>query len=225
MNVASANRAAAAALFDALYAGGVRHVCISPGSRSTPLVLAVASQSRFRCWVITDERSSAYFALGLARATGDAVAVITTSGTAVANLVPAASEAMRARVPLVFVTADRPRETRDSGAPQTIAQAGALFSHVRFQADLVTPFAGQADLTRYYRAVAARALAVARGIEPGPVHLNVPLREPLLDERDLQGSPERERAVSEAVAHVRVERGELGLGEALAGELAEQLSR
>lgn len=178
--IAGANRLAAESLVDELGRAGVRDACVSPGSRSTPLVLALARQSDIHAWVITDERASAYFALGMARATGRPTVVVCTSGTAAANLLPACVEASLASVPLILLTADRPDELRECGAPQTIRQAGLLSSHARWSFDLAVPDP-TAPLEAYYRTVACRAFSTSVSPLPGPVHLNVPFREPLMD--------------------------------------------
>src|SRR4051794_37009963 len=128
-----------------------------------------------------DERSAAFFGLGLARATRRAVALLATSGTAAANFLPALVEAFQNRVPLIALTADRPHELRDVGAPQTIDQLRLFGEHVKWFVDLPEPEATP-DLVRYVRTVAARAMATATDDPAGPVHLNWPLREPLVPE-------------------------------------------
>ena len=102
----------ATALIEELAERGIRHVCLSPGSRSTPLALAAAREGRIRVHVHLDERSAGFFAVGLGKATGEPVAIVTTSGTAAAELLPAVVEASQARIPLVVLTADRPPQTR-----------------------------------------------------------------------------------------------------------------
>ena len=164
---------------DELVHGGLRHAIVCPGSRSTPLALALRAHPEIRVRVLLDERSAGFFALGLAKAERRPVAVLTTSGTAAANLLPAVVEASLGRVPLVVLTADRPPELRDRGAPQAIDQVGLFGRHVKWFADL--PLLDGEDVTRrHVRGVAARAVATAAAGPAGPVHLNVPFREPLV---------------------------------------------
>ncbi|MFO0723289.1 MAG: 2-succinyl-5-enolpyruvyl-6-hydroxy-3-cyclohexene-1-carboxylic-acid synthase [Myxococcota bacterium] len=178
--LAIANRDAAQAIVDGLLAGGVTQAVLSPGSRSTPLVLALAraeARGALRLHTILDERAAAFFALGLARSSGTPVAILATSGSAGAHFYPAIIEAHESRVPLVVLTADRPSELREAGAPQTTDQRRLFGVHVAFSADLPVPEPGLAG--RIFAAITARALSAARGAAPGPVHLNVPFREPL----------------------------------------------
>lgn len=164
------------AFFEELANRGVRHVVCSPGSRSTPLILSADAETRLRCWVQVDERSGGFFALGLAKAQRSCVALICTSGSAAANYLPAVTEAFFDGVALVVLTADRPPELRDRGAGQTIDQIRLYGGHVRWSADLPVPDEVSADHGRY---MARRSVAAASGPPSGPVHLNVPLREPL----------------------------------------------
>jgi 2-succinyl-5-enolpyruvyl-6-hydroxy-3-cyclohexene-1-carboxylate synthase len=158
---------------------GVEAACTSPGSRSAPLVLALAREPGLRTYSHLDERSAGFFAVGLARASGRPVLVACTSGTAVANLAPAVHEAREARLPLVVLTADRPPELRDTGAGQTIDQLGIFGSAAKWFFEV-----GTHDLSpergRWIRRLACRAVWTAMDGRPGPVHLNFPLREPLV---------------------------------------------
>ena len=158
---------------------GVRRAALSPGSRSTPLALALWREPSIEVTVILDERSAGFFALGTALATGRPAAVLCTSGSAAANLHPAVTEADEAGVPLIVLTADRPPELRDIGAGQTIDQLKLYGDAVRWFCEVGTHEADDEGLL-HFRSVACRAYAVACGDpRPGPVHLNVPWREPL----------------------------------------------
>ena len=153
---------------------GVRHVCLSPGSRSTPLTMAASSVKKLRCFVHIDERSSAFFALGLAKASGKPVVIITTSGTAAAELYPAVIEAYQQRIPLIVCTADRPPELIGRGANQTINQHNLYSNHIRYFKDAGLP-GPSASAVRRIRKYAGEAFIFSAG---GPVHINFPFRKP-----------------------------------------------
>jgi len=165
-------------LVDELAAAGVDAVCVSPGSRSTPLTVAFDRHDDVRILSHLDERSSAYFALGRARRTGTVTPLVCTSGTAAANYHPAVIEASQSRVPMLLLTADRPPEIRDSGANQTIDQEKLYGDAVRWYRDVAEPEATPRKL-RSLRTTGARAVAKATGTPAGPVHLNLPFRKPL----------------------------------------------
>jgi 2-succinyl-5-enolpyruvyl-6-hydroxy-3-cyclohexene-1-carboxylic-acid synthase len=184
------------AFVDELARSGVRHVCVSPGSRSTPLALTVASHPSLRIWMHYDERSGGFFALGLARTLGEPVALLCTSGTAAANFFPAVVEAHNAGVPLLVLTADRPPELRDVGAAQTIDQNRLYGAHAKWFVDVALPDESP-DLLRYARTLASRATALAKAIPMGPVHLNFPFREPLVPSR-VSAPPDAAADVMEA---------------------------
>lgn len=169
---------------DALVRAGVGDAVVCPGSRSTPLALALRAHPGITVRVLVDERSAGFFALGMAKAGRRPVAVLTTSGTAAANLLPAAVEASLGRVPLVLLTADRPAELRDRGAAQAIDQVRLFGSHAKWFAELPL-FDGDDVTARHVRSVAARAVATALAGPAGPVHLNVPFREPLVPDGPL----------------------------------------
>jgi 2-succinyl-5-enolpyruvyl-6-hydroxy-3-cyclohexene-1-carboxylate synthase len=175
----NANTAFASAFVEELARGGLRHAVVSPGSRSTPLAVALWRAPEIEVTVIVDERSAAFFALGAAQASGAPVALLCTSGTAVANYHPAVVEADESALPLVVLSADRPPELRGIGAGQTIDQIKVFGASVRWFCEVGTHEADDAGLL-HYRSVACRALAAAKGeTRPGPVHLNLPWREPL----------------------------------------------
>ncbi len=212
----------AVAILEGLIAGGVRDVVLAPGSRSAPISLALADAERrglLRLHVRIDERSAAYLALGLARGSGAPVAVVTTSGTAAVNLHPAIVEAAYSGVPIVAVTADRPGAMRGSGANQTIDQRDLFGDDVVACLDLEG--LDEVDLRR----VVADALDLAVGDQPGPVHLNVPLSEPLVATgahaigevqaraRDLQSSRQRRDMSTLLPAGVNATRGLLIAGD------------
>ena len=178
----------ATVLVDELVRHGVRHAVLCPGSRSAPLAFALHAadaDGRLELHVRTDERSAGFVALGLA-ADGVPVPVVTTSGTAVANLHPAVLEASHANVPLLALTADRPPELRSTGANQTTQQVGIFGGAVRWAHDIGTPDE-RAGSVASWRSTVARAVGAALGLThgaPGPVHLNLPLREPLVPDVD-----------------------------------------
>ncbi len=176
--VRRANERWAAVLIDELARAGLRVVVVAPGSRSSPLVFAAARHPELRTLVQLDERSAGFLALGVGKATGRPAAVITTSGTAVANLLPAVVEASQSEAPLFLLTADRPPRLRGTDANQAIDQPGIFGGYTRHAQEL-SP-AGIDDRTlRHLRASAARAMSEAIGDPGGPVHLNVPFEKPL----------------------------------------------
>ena len=161
-----------------LYAYGVREVVISPGSRSTPLALAFEAHPKIKTWIHPDERSAAFFALGLIKGSKKPVAILCTSGTAAANYTPAIAESQISRLPLIVLTSDRPHELRSVGAPQAINQVNMFSNYVNFQFDL--PIADGStqllDTIHYQMQIASQYLY---GPHRGPIHFNMPFREPL----------------------------------------------
>lgn len=179
MDPTNANTALASAFVEELARGGLRQAVVSPGSRSTPLAVALWRQPEIEVTVIVDERSAGFFALGAAQASNSPVALLCTSGTAAANYHPAVCEADESALPLLVLSADRPPELRGVGAGQTIDQVKLFGASVRWFCEVGTHAADDAGLL-HHRATACRALAAARGEpRPGPVHLNLPWREPL----------------------------------------------
>jgi 2-succinyl-5-enolpyruvyl-6-hydroxy-3-cyclohexene-1-carboxylate synthase len=176
------------ALCDELGRCGMRHACTAPGSRNSPIVVSLVREPRIACWSHIDERCAGFFALGAAKASGRPIAVTCTSGTAAANLAPAVIEAREARVPLIVITADRPAELRDVGAGQAIDQLKLYGDAVKWFVEVEPPDASPASL-RWIRQLACRAYWSALGGRPGPVHLNLPLREPLVLDGPLPADP------------------------------------
>lgn len=157
---------------------GIKHVVLCPGSRNAPLIIAFGRQKDFYLHSITDERSAGYFAIGISQATGQPVVVVCTSGTAVLNLAPAVAEAYYQNIPIIVLTADRPVELIDQGDGQTIHQRNIFGPHVKFSADLPAETTLEADLWFSNRLV-NQAITTATECPQGPVHINIPLREPL----------------------------------------------
>ena len=187
MDTTNDNTALATAMVEELARSGARNAVISPGSRSTPLALALGREPAIDSTVLLDERSAGFVALGAAQSTGRPAIALCTSGTAAANLHPAVAEADEGAVPLIVLTADRPPELRGIGAGQTIDQLKLYGSAVRWFCEVGTHEADDDGLL-HFRSVACRAYAAARGeTRPGPVHLNVPFREPLAPRREPGG--------------------------------------
>ncbi len=165
-------------MIDEFIRAGIEHAVIAPGSRNAPIAYALADRDELKCWSVLDERQAGFFALGIAKSTGRPAIVTCTSGTAAANLYPAVIEADHAGVPLIVLTADRPPELRGIGAGQSIDQIKLYGDSVRWFLEAGNhPLSG--ETLRHFRAHAVRACAEATGTDPGPVHINLPLREPL----------------------------------------------
>ncbi|MGD9798844.1 MAG: thiamine pyrophosphate-binding protein, partial [Acidimicrobiia bacterium] len=169
----------AATLVDEWVRAGVTDAVVCPGSRSTPLAIALVADGRLRVHVHHDERSAGFTALGLGLAAGRPAVVLTTSGTAAVELHPAVVEASMAGVPMIACTADRPPELQAVGAPQTIDQTHLFGRAARWFAE---PGVADEATRSGWRSVAARAVAEATGARPGPVHLNLAFRDPLVGE-------------------------------------------
>lgn len=183
-------------LAETLVRCGLREVVLSPGSRSSPLTLALASHPGLRCLPVLDERSAGFLALGIAKGARRPVALVCTSGTAVANWFPAVIEAREAGVPLLLLSADRPPELRACGAGQTIDQQKIFGNFVSFFHEFGLPEASPSALA-YLRQMLAQAILRSQSPLPGPVHLNFPFRDPLIPSegealRPLAGTVESE---------------------------------
>ncbi|MEH7442602.1 2-succinyl-5-enolpyruvyl-6-hydroxy-3-cyclohexene-1-carboxylic-acid synthase [Bacillus sp. JJ1122] len=198
---------------------GVKDVVISPGSRSTPMALVMSEHPDLRIHVHVDERSASFFALGIAKATSRPVALLCTSGTAAANYYPAVIEASISRVPLIVLTADRPHELRDVGAPQAIDQIHLYGKNVKWYVEMAPPEKTD-EMIRYARTVCARAAAIASGYPAGPVHLNFPFREPLIPKMD-EGLFE---LAERSGGYVDIHTGHLSLSDEVFGKISEDFS-
>ncbi|MGD6840905.1 2-succinyl-5-enolpyruvyl-6-hydroxy-3-cyclohexene-1-carboxylic-acid synthase [Bacillus infantis] len=208
-----------AAFVSELAKTGVRDVVVSPGSRSTPMAMVMAEHPDLNVHIHVDERSAGFFALGIAKASGMPAALLCTSGTAAANYFPAVVEAKISRVPLVVLTADRPHELRDVGAPQAIDQIHLYGGHVKWFAEMAPP-ENSDEMIRYARTVCARACAESVKAPAGPVHLNFPFREPLIPKLDENLFESQERPEG----FVSIQQGELALPDSVFREMADVLS-
>ncbi|WBW97248.1 2-succinyl-5-enolpyruvyl-6-hydroxy-3-cyclohexene-1-carboxylic-acid synthase [Oceanirhabdus sp. W0125-5] len=181
-----------AALVDELYQLGIRDVVISPGSRSTPLALLFCEHD-FKTYINIDERSAGFFALGIAKENERPVVLLCTSGTAVANYYPAIIEAKYSRVPLIVLSADRPHELQDIGAPQTIDQNKIFQGYVKYYEELALP-EERVNMYKYVRSIMEKAYCSAMTKPYGVTHINVPIREPLIpDFKELDFTTGREK--------------------------------
>lgn len=222
---------------DSLIRSGVREAVISPGSRSTPMALLMEEHPQLRTFIQVDERSAGFFALGLAKATQNPVALLCTSGTAAANYMPAVAEAKISRVPLIVLTSDRPPELRDVGAPQTIDQLHLYGHTAKWFAEMALPEA-EASALQYVRTQGARAVFESLAAPAGPVHLNFPYREPLVPDyngvfermeipapvRLISGKKVPEPIMMDDVAGaLRVEKGLIVAGEIVKSGVAEAI--
>lgn len=208
-----------AAFVAELVYSGVTDVVVSPGSRSTPMAMVLAEHPDLNLHIHIDERSAAFFALGIAKASNRPVAMLCTSGTAAANYFPAIVEAKYARVPLIVLTADRPHELREVGAPQAIDQIHLYGKHVKWFADMALPEKSD-EMIRYARTVCARAVAISTQAPSGPVHLNFPFREPLIPQLDEKLFQLTERPKG----YINVQNGDLTINNHAMEEIAKKLN-
>ena len=208
-----------AAFVSELVLSGITDVVVSPGSRSTPMAMVMAEHPDLKVHIHVDERSAAFFALGMAKAKNKPVAILCTSGTAAANYFPAIVEAKYSRVPLLVLTADRPHELREVGAPQAIDQLHLYGHQVKWFADMALPDKST-EMLRYARTICARAAAIATQSPAGPVHLNFPFREPLIPKMDESLFSLSERSKG----YVKVKNGGLAIHDEEFIEIAEELA-
>ncbi|MBK5499765.1 2-succinyl-5-enolpyruvyl-6-hydroxy-3-cyclohexene-1-carboxylic-acid synthase [Peribacillus sp. TH14] len=220
MNDRDALTAYAASFVDELAQNKMKHVVVSPGSRSTPLALLLVEHPDIEVHINVDERSAAFFALGLAKALKKPVGLLCTSGTAAANFYPAVIEAYYSRVPLIVLTADRPHELRDVGAPQAIDQIHLYGRQVKWFVEMALPESTD-EMMRYARTIGARSVSTAATEPAGPVHLNFPLREPLIPNLE-QAKEYRQNKMTPAVM---IENGALSLSDSHIEALAATLSQ
>src|SRR5690554_1749017 len=181
---------------------GIKHIIISPGSRNAPLTIGFASHPNFTCYSIADERSAAFFALGIAQQIQKPVAVVCTSGSALLNYYPALAEAFYSQIPLIVVSADRPLSKIDIGDGQTIRQQNVFDNHSLYNANLTEEASAEND-SKIYQAITTSIL------KKGPVHINVPFEEPLYDtvdlhENDIAVSAEKDIITPEKESHQAV---------------------
>lgn len=209
-----------AAFVAELFYSGITDVVVSPGSRSTPLAMVLAEHPDINLHIHVDERSAAFFGLGIAKASNNPVAILCTSGTAAANYFPAIVEAHYSRVPLVVLTADRPHELREVGAPQAIDQIHLYGHHVKWFSEMALPDNSN-EIIRYARTVCARAVAIAAEAPAGPVHLNFPFREPLIPKLDEEIFQLSERPGG----YVKVRNGKLTVDETVLETLAAKINQ
>ncbi|MBT2657028.1 2-succinyl-5-enolpyruvyl-6-hydroxy-3-cyclohexene-1-carboxylic-acid synthase [Bacillus sp. ISL-18] len=208
-----------AAFVSELVLTGITDVVVSPGSRSTPMAMVMAEHPDLKVHIHVDERSAAFFGLGMAKAKNKPVAILCTSGTAAANYFPAIVEAKYSRVPLLVLTADRPHELREVGAPQAIDQLHLYGHQVKWFADMALPEKSN-EMLRYARTICARAAAIATQAPAGPVHLNFPFREPLIPKVDETIFELSERPKG----YVKVQNGDLTLSDEEFKEIASELA-
>ena len=182
MNKSGLNTYWSKKIVDLLYNKGVRHACISPGSRNAPLVKAFTDYSKIKCFSHFDERANAFFGLGIAKKSLNPVVLLTTSGTATANLFPAIIEGSMTMAPLIIITADRPRNLMNSGENQTINQINIYGNYVRRMED----FDKKKSITMLKKIDSMINISLGKNNSPGPIHLNIRFDEPLIDSNKIQ---------------------------------------
>lgn len=202
------------AFIQGLIDGGVTRVVISPGSRSTPVSILLHQRTEIETFIDVDERSAGFFALGLTKKEQQPVVLVCTSGTAAANYFPAIAEARQSNLPLVVVTTDRPHELRQNGAPQTMNQLHLYGEHVKQFIEMALPEDTQ-EMRQYAYVQGAKSVGLSTSLPMGPIHVNVPLREPLLPDLSLPVPP---------IKKVSMMSGEPNLSTAQLNDLAQKWS-
>lgn len=197
---------------------GIDQAIVCPGSRCAPLTLAFSRHKKITCRTISDERSAAFIALGIAQQTNKSVVLICTSGTAAYNFAPAIAEASLQEIPLLVLTADRPKEWIDQWDGQTIRQSNIYGKHVKKSSDLPEDYA-HPDSVWYINRVTNESIALSQEYPKGPVHINIPLREPLYP------TANEEIAFSKNIRHIKVSQSKLKLSELDKSRLTKNLSR
>ena len=182
----------------------LRHIVISPGSRNAPLTLSFSNDPFFTCYSIIDERCAAFFGMGIAQQTNSPVALVCTSGSALLNYYPAISEAFYSNIPLVVLSADRPKEFIDIGDGQTIRQEHVFKNHINFEANLRNKKNYTADLCNYNEQAISKALFKATDLQ-GPVHINIPLYEPLYNTKKINLKVEVNSNLKEKISPLVIE--------------------
>lgn len=209
---------------DALYEYGMSEIVISPGSRSTPLAIACELHEHIKTYIHPDERGAAYFAIGLSKKKRQPVGILCTSGTAAANYTPAVSEAGLSHIPLIVITSDRPAELKNVGAPQAIDQNGMFRNFVRYQTELPVADDHESALTLINDKV-LQASQYFTGINMGPVHFNIPVREPIMPDVDrLEHFSRSQKKISGPLTIPRHIEQLSGEGIVFIGETAEDLT-
>ena len=224
MNYTEALTTQTFSIIDALYEYGMNELVISPGSRSTPLAIAAELHEGIKTYIHPDERGAGYFAAGLTKKSRQPVGILCTSGTAAANYTPAVSEAGLSHLPLIVLTSDRPHELKNVGAPQAIAQNNMYSNFVRYQTEL--PIADNHDSAEsLINDKVLQASQYFSGINMGPVHFNIPVREPIMpDINRMDLFKRKQKEMAPAITIPRNIKELAGTGMVIIGETAEDLS-
>ncbi|MEY3854751.1 MAG: 2-succinyl-5-enolpyruvyl-6-hydroxy-3-cyclohexene-carboxylic-acidynthase, partial [Bacteroidota bacterium] len=192
-------------LVDILALQGINQAIICPGSRNAPIMLALTRNKQFTCYSISDERSAAFFGLGLAQKTGKPVVLCCTSGSAGLNMAPAVAEAYFQEIPLIVLTADRPKEWIEQWDGQTIFQANLFGPHVKKALEFPTQASSEKDFAWYQNRIANEAAIIAQQAPKGPVHINIPISEPFYPGKEEEiPSPQNTKIIQRMEGKVHV---------------------